>query len=423
MRMNATAGSPERPPAYESVLVVEDSPLQREYTAQLCGELGFSRVEGASNGQEALAYLERHRPSLLIVDLEMPTIDGLQLLSQLRARGINIPIILASSRDAAIVQSAQHLGTALGLTVLGSALKPLSASKLRDVLRQQTVRQVFRTAPGEQPQVDEDSLRSAIEGGVLLAHFQPQIELSTGAVRGVEALARWPHPIAGILGADRFIPLAESRGLIHPLTLRVLNDAFLQLSQWNNQDLNLSLAVNLSPLLLTEPKLVEEICTLTEAYALEPGRVMFEVTETSLSDHTAALESLTRLRLRGFGVSLDDYGTGYSSMQQLAQIPFSELKIDKCFVRGVAQSENLQVMLRSAVAMSKELGLTTVAEGVETVEDLEVVRACGCNYAQGWLFATALPAAELLVWLQSKSRRESSGNARVLCGMDRVCDV
>jgi EAL domain-containing protein (putative c-di-GMP-specific phosphodiesterase class I) len=203
---------------------------------------------------------------------------------------------------------------------------------------------------------------------------------------------------------DEFIPLAEQHNLIHKLTLRVMNQAMLQCCAWQAEGNDLTVAINLSPVLLDRPDLVEEIVQLRSCYDLPSEKVIFEITESSLlRDLGVALSVLTRLRLRGFGLSLDDYGTGFASMQQLAQIPFTELKIDRSFVRGACQSEPLKVMLSSAIEMAKELGLVTVAEGVETQEELELLRQYGCTYAQGWLVAKPMPSEDLLKWL-AKSR-------------------
>lgn len=222
-------------------------------------------------------------------------------------------------------------------------------------------------------------------------------------MRGVEALVRWEHPTLGLVTPDRFIPLAEQSGLVHELTLQVLNQTLLQAVAWRAESLDLTVAVNISPLLLDRAELVQQIASLQGSYGVPAERIILEVTESSLlRDPAVALGVLTRLRLRGFGLSLDDYGTGFSSMQQLAQIPFTELKIDRSFVRGVHERDSQRVILRSAVEMASELGLVTVGEGVESRAELAVLEDCGCTLVQGWLFAKAMPAAELTQWLRSR---------------------
>jgi EAL domain-containing protein (putative c-di-GMP-specific phosphodiesterase class I) len=177
--------------------------------------------------------------------------------------------------------------------------------------------------------------------------------------------------------------------------------AMAQTAHWAHQGLDLSIAVNISPLLLDRGELVQEISDLQRKQGLRAEQVVLEVTESTLLRELAvALGVLTRLRLRGFRLSLDDYGTGFSSMQQLARIPFTELKIDRSFVHGAADRESLQVILRSALDMASELGLETVAEGVESLQDWQLVRQFGCTLAQGWLLAKAMSATDFEPWLQ-----------------------
>jgi len=200
--------------------------------------------------------------------------------------------------------------------------------------------------------------------------------------------------------------VAEREGLIHDLSLSVIEQAFADAARWNAQGLHLSLAVNLSPLMLQDAALVGELSTLLERHRLDARQVVLEITESSVVDFMGvALGVLARLRLKGFGLSIDDYGTGFSSMQQLARIPFSELKIDRAFVHGAHERTNLRVILQSALDMSRQLGLTTVAEGVETEEDWRLVKDSGCRVGQGFLLAPALPADQLVGWSRSEAQR------------------
>jgi EAL domain-containing protein (putative c-di-GMP-specific phosphodiesterase class I)/AmiR/NasT family two-component response regulator len=390
---------------FESVLVIDDSSVQRAHGARLCREIGITTIHEASNGSEALALLEMldPAPGLLIVDLEMPTMDGPELLAQLRQRGIDIPIVVASSRERALIQSVRHMGSVLGLRILDTVQKPLTGSGLAAAVAKWDRE---TPAPREVPQallIDVDALRAALDRDELRVHFQPQVEIGSGIVRGVEALVRWQHPTMGLVTPDRFIPLAEQSGLVHELTLKVLNQTLLQSVAWRADNLDLTVAVNVSPLLLDRAELVQEIASLQRSCGVPAERIILEVTESSLlRDPAVALGVLTRLRLRGFGLSLDDYGTGFSSMQQLAQIPFTELKIDRSFVRGVHERDSQRVILRSAVEMASELGLVTVGEGVESPDELAVLEDCGCTLAQGWLFAKAMPAAEVTQWLRAR---------------------
>ena len=249
-------------------------------------------------------------------------------------------------------------------------------------------------------------IAGAIARGEIGVHYQPKVDMRTGIVRGVEALARWHRPDHGFVRPDQFIALAEREGLIHELTLAVMEQALAQAAQWNARGLKLSIAINLSPRLLDRTALVEEVLGLVLQHGLQAEQIVLEITETSLVDCMgAALGVLARLRLKGFGLSIDDYGTGFSSMQQLARIPFTELKIDRTFVHGAHQRTNLRVILQSALDMARQLGLVTVAEGVETLEDWRLLQECGCSVGQGYLIAKPMPASEIQQWLKRHQGR------------------
>jgi len=406
---NARMSAQPTPPAIRSVLLVDDSSAQRAYAVALCHELGITEVLQASNGQEALALLASlpQAPDLLIIDLEMPTMDGPELLTRLRERGLESPIIVASSRERSLLHSVQDMGGGMGLCILGALQKPLRLESLSGILRTWDSVADKRKQSARKVPLDPEALRAGIDRGEIVIHYQPQIRVHSGDIHGVEALARWNHPTLGLVSPDQFIPLAEQHGLIHKLTLQVMNQAMLQTSLWNGQGMDLSVAINLSPLLLESSDLLQEISSLQQCYDLKAEKVVLEITETSLMrELSVALSVLTRLRLRGFGLSLDDYGTGFSSMQQLARIPFTELKIDRAFVHGVHERESVQVMLRSALEMANRLGLNTVAEGVESVEDWWLLQEYGCTFVQGWLMAKAMPAEAVVDWVSAHEKRK-----------------
>ena len=394
----------------DSVLIVDDSGVQRGIGAAVCRELRIPRVLEAGNGIEALALLDRlpSAPALLIIDLEMPEMDGPELLSALGGRGMRAPIVLASSRERALIHSVQEMGTALGLRIVGALQKPLTPGSLGALLQNKLHAAVEKKDPALRQTVDPESLRAALGRGDITVHYHPQVEIDTGRVRGVEALARWHDSRRGWIAPDTFIPVAEQHGLIRELTLRVMDAAMRQTALWNRHGLDLSIAINVSPLLLERGELVQEISDLQQEHDLRAEQIVLEVTESSLPRELAvALGVLTRLRLRGFRLSLDDYGTGFSSMQQLARIPFTELKIDRTFVHGAHERDSLQVILRSALEMASQLGIETVAEGVECLQDWRLLRQYGCKLAQGWLLAKAMPGEDLEGWLATLNRRRA----------------
>lgn len=389
----------------ESLLVVDDSIVQRRHAVALGRNLGIDLVYEAGNGIEALELLAMLvlPPGAIIVDLEMPGMDGIELVQKLHERHPDVPVIVASSRESALIESVENMGRILGLHVLAGLQKPLTAAALADAFGRRgrlPGAAADESAEHREPPGVAELLR-AIERGEIVAHYQPKVDVRTGIVRGVEVLARWRHPERGMVYPDDFIPLAEQEGLILPLTLAVTAHALAQASAWNAGGLKLSMAVNLSARLLDAPDLVQRIAGLLGRHGVPASQLVVEITESSVVDYIGiALGALARLRLMGCGLSIDDYGTGFSSMQQLARIPFTELKIDRSFVHGAHRKRNLRVILESALDMARRLGLVSVAEGIETLEDWRLLQEFGCTTGQGYLIGRPMPAAELPGWMK-----------------------
>ena len=238
-------------------------------------------------------------------------------------------------------------------------------------------------------------LRRAIEERQLELHFQAKVDLAGGRLRGAEALVRWPHPTRGMVPPMQFVPIAEQTGLIRPLTSMVIELAVKQLQAWDGRALRTPIAVNLSPRNLHDPGLVERIDRLLSESHILPGLLEFEITESALArDPRKATEVLQRLRALGCKLYIDDFGTGYSSLSTLMSLPVNAIKIDRSFVRNMAKSGEAHSVVASIVLMASALGLGTVAEGVETREDAELLRKLGCEEAQGFFFAKPVAASE-----------------------------
>jgi EAL domain-containing protein (putative c-di-GMP-specific phosphodiesterase class I)/DNA-binding NarL/FixJ family response regulator len=398
-------------PAIGSLLVVDDSAVQRSRAVALCRELGVQMIYEAASGVEALELLSILvlPPDLMIVDLEMPGMDGVELIERMADRRIMVPLLVASSRELVLIQTVETMARNLGMTVVAALQKPLRTEALQaafDGVGRQIVTTGLATSAREEKTIPVQALADAIAAGEIGVHYQPKVDMRTGIVRGTEALARWRHPEFGVVPPDRFIALAEREDLIHALTMSVMSQALAQAARWNSHGLKLSMAINLSPLLLESPQLVQQVVDLVSAHRLPTDQVVLEITESSVVDCMGvALGVLARLRLKGLGLSIDDYGTGFSSMQQLARIPFTELKIDRSFVHEASRRTNLCVILESALEMSRRLGLVTVAEGIETMEDWRLVQSHGCSIGQGYLIARPMPADDMPAWLRQHQAR------------------
>lgn len=248
-------------------------------------------------------------------------------------------------------------------------------------------------------------LRRAIEDNALLLHYQPILRCGTGEVIGVEALVRWPHPRHGLMAPDRFIPLAEQSRLIRPLGRRVLEAAVQQQDRWWREGITLRMAVNLSIRNLLDPELVQCVTRVLGAYTVPPDWLTLEITESTLmADTEETLKVLAPLKAMGVRVSIDDFGTGFSSLSNLKRLPIDELKIDKTFVTEMASKKKDGLIVRSTIDLAHALGLVAVAEGVEEASAWVMLAAQGCDLAQGYYLCRPLPAAELVRWYRARSQ-------------------
>ncbi|HEX2038922.1 MAG TPA: EAL domain-containing protein [Acidimicrobiales bacterium] len=246
-------------------------------------------------------------------------------------------------------------------------------------------------------------LRRGIEDRNLLLHYQPKADMRTGGVRGVEALVRWVHPEHGVIPPDEFIPLAEHTGLIRTLTLFVLDEALAQCRAWQDEGVQLGVAVNLSVRNLYDPSFADEVRGLLERHRIAPELLELEITESVImADPLRAMSVLGLLSALGVGLSLDDFGVGYSSLAYLKRLPVTEIKIDKSFVMNITSDESDALIVRSTIGLARSLGLRTVAEGVETEESWARLVALGCDVAQGYFLCRPKPAEELADWLVGK---------------------
>jgi EAL domain-containing protein (putative c-di-GMP-specific phosphodiesterase class I) len=249
-----------------------------------------------------------------------------------------------------------------------------------------------------------DSLHQALEDQQLHMVYQPKVSLRDGGLRQVEALVRWEDPVLGTVKPSHFVPLAEQHGLIDELTQWGLTRILRQWIDWRADGLDTCIAFNISALSLQHldfPDLVERMCRALEVPA---DRLVLELTEGSTQPLVKLIDTLTRFRIKGIGLAIDDFGTGYSSLMQLRQLPFTEVKIDQAFVADVPHSRDSRLIIQAVTDLSHGLGLTATAEGVETIDQLRIVRELGCDCVQGYLVSPPLDPAALKPWIK-KFRR------------------
>ena len=250
-----------------------------------------------------------------------------------------------------------------------------------------------------------ESFEKALASQKLRIVYQPKVSLKDGRLTRVEALVRWDDPAMGPISPSRFVPLAERHGLIDPLTEWGLRTTLRQWRKWREQGLETRLAFNISAISLERldfPDLVERLC---KAIGVPTDRLVLELTEGATQKLVKLMDTLTRFRIKGMGLAIDDFGTGYSSLLQLRQLPFTEVKIDRCFVADLPSAHDSRLIVRTIAELAHGLGLVATAEGVETIEQLRTVRELGCDVVQGFLVSPPLEADELIPWEKDFKRR------------------
>ena len=288
---------------------------------------------------------------------------------------------------------------------LGIALAPLHADNQRHLQSYADIALSAAKKAGRgtwemfEPGMDEvlharhtmaNDLRYAIGRGELKLFLQPLVDVASEAKTGYEALLRWDHPGRGMIPPDTFIPIAEETGLIVPIGEWVIREAFAEAARWQGQE---NIAINLSPVQFSSPNLLPVVINALGESGLDPGRVEFEITEGVLLNNSEAnLDVLCRLQALGVKIALDDFGTGYASLNYLLTFPFDKIKIDRSFISGLATREESRAIVASVITLANQLGMCTLAEGVEEREQLDTLREQGCVMVQGWLFGKALPS-------------------------------
>ncbi len=394
-------------PPPDALIVVDDDPFQLELLRARLGELVHVPLLTLRSGTAALAAVERcDAPGvLLLVDLQMPDMDGIVLMRALAAGGYRGAIAFMSAAEERVLESAARLASRHGLRVAGWGQKPIGDNALRELVqRWQELAPATERAPARR--YDASELARAIEHGELVLHYQPKLSLLDRTLAGVEALVRWQHPRDGLVYPDAFVGLAEEHGLVDALTDRVLALALDQARSWRERGLAPPIAVNVSMDNLVQLDFADRVLAQLKSRRLAPGSLMLEVTESRLMrDPRIALDILTRLRLRGIGLAIDDFGTGHSSLAQLRDLPFDELKIDRGFAHGCGDIATRRAIVGASAEMARQLGMRSVAEGIEDAADWDAASAAGCDVAQGYFIAKPMPAEWLPAWANSLSRR------------------
>jgi PAS domain S-box-containing protein len=393
--------------SFRSVLVIDDDPVVLMQMASMLATLGVPDVLTAASGQEALKIIDQRAEELevLVCDLNMPEMDGVELIRRFGQTGFKGGLILMSGAGAQVLSTASTLAVLQGLRVLGHVQKPVTPAQMTVLLSGALEAPVQRHPAWSFPEVSPEAIRQGLAKKEFSIWFQPKVDTVTLKPTGVEALARWRLSDGSFVPPDIFITVAEREGLIAELSQLLVALAFRDGAQLHQAGFPLKIAVNLSGVWLDDLNLPDFVLNTAKQVNLQAKDIILEVTETGvMSDVTTALDVLTRLRLKGFGLSIDDFGIGYSSFEQLGRIPFTEMKLDRAFVCRGIQDSAARAILESSMDMAHKLGLSTVAEGVETQADLDLVRSLDCNNVQGYLIARPMPVEDLIVWLGNEEK-------------------
>lgn len=382
-----------------AVLIIDDDPSICQFISRVCSRSGFDPVVASGPGDFA-AQIQNRSLLLVITDLQMPDFDGIEFMRLLAEARTDVPVVILSGFDPRVLHTAEAFGRSVGLTIVDALQKPLSVTALRGVLE---------NVAGSAAQHPEAELAAGIVQRDFRLYYQPKISVHPddfGRVVGFEGLARWQHPRLGLVGPDRFISLAESTGRIDALTDTLMDCGLAEIRRWAESGRQFSLAFNLSPLMLGDRELADRIQKKVAAAGVDPAQIILEVTESgAMADPSKTMEILTRLRLKGFELSIDDFGTGYSSLVKLYDLPFSELKIDRSFVRDIERREDAKVIVQTLIDLAHNLSLKACAEGVETEAEWRLLVQYGCDRVQGFFVGRPMPADEVPAWLDSWAER------------------
>ena len=398
------------------VLVIDDQRFQRAFLVRTLRELGVRQVYEACNGQHALEMLAQvgEPLDLIISDIDMPKMDGLEFLRWLGSIAPRTAILIHSALEESLLQSVEAMAIEYGLVPVGILGNPVTAAGLATAIERAQLQLPDEHAP-HGAQFSPDEVAAGFEHKQLEPWFQPKLQLRTGKIIGMEVLMRWRRADGRIVLPGSFVPQLIAANLLNEATLRLATRAAECFNLLMEKEPGFTFALNLSPISLDDPGFALDLVRALDQGGAKPENVMIEVSESAMTHNQGAfLENIARLRMRGFGISIDDFCTGSSSMAQLTRSPVSELKIDRSFIAKMFPGNREWLLVESTIALAHRLGLRAVAEGVQTEQQLQALKQFGCDAAQGFLIARAMPIMELMQWIE-----RASSNAHTLAAISQ----
>jgi EAL domain-containing protein (putative c-di-GMP-specific phosphodiesterase class I)/ActR/RegA family two-component response regulator len=397
------------------LIVVDDDESITDFMTTVARECGWE----AESATEELAFQTLVRampPDAIILDLQLGDTDGIAQLHFLHSVNYTGAIVLMSGFDTRVLASAQHIGESLALRIAALIEKPAGSAEIRDVIlaitRPAGSRPILTAEAAQDAEkggVDDISAHdvgAAIDAGHMELHLQPIVAAAGNGLRSAEALIRWRDPVRGLLPPDRFVSIAETdEHVIDQMTMWAVETGAEQYRRLAQLGSAIRIFINISGRNLQSLDFPDRMAALRERMAVPEHAIGLEITESVAMDDLDVTESvLTRLRLKGFSVALDDFGTGHSSLTALRRMPFSTIKIDKSFVGELQTSSDSFTIVKSVIQLARDMGLESVAEGVENADAARLLTELGIDHLQGYYFSPPRPFDSFTAWLHSWQR-------------------
>ncbi|TGK18727.1 EAL domain-containing protein [Leptospira fluminis] len=385
----------------KKLLILDDEEEIAKILGEIAEDCGFS-VSLSHDAMNFLSILDNSY-DCIILDLMIPGMDGVDVIRSLSQKEVDPDVILISGADRRTLHSAQTLAGEYGLRIRSVMEKPIRIADIRSILselfeKSANVPRLKNSNSGNSRfSFNAQDLYKAIQADQFVLHYQPKIDLKTGKVEGFESLVRWSHPELGLVYPDSFLPIMEKETkILNAMTDKIIDLALAECSKWKGMGKEFRMAVNVSPVTLTELDFPERVYAKVKEKGVSQRDFQMEITETSFLENIRFTQDiLTRLRIRGIGLAIDDFGTGYSSLKQLHRFPFTELKIDKSFVMDSLEDRESLFICQASIDLGHKLGMTVVAEGIETKEVENLMKEAGCDIGQGYYYSRPIPPEKI----------------------------
>lgn len=381
------------------ILLIEDHDFQRHILlAQLKKIIvqDTDKVIGAASGIEALSLMDSFQPDVLICDLNMPEMDGITFLSRIAEQAFSGFIIITSATSPKVIKAVSKMCVSYDLNLLGALAKPIQLPRLAELIEHAKMKPTAcRTSLEHIPPISASVIEQGFEQEWFIPYLQPIVNLKTGQWVSCEALIRLQHPTMGLIAPNQFYPLLNKLGkdtdlALYTLRYMIENQTLLQ---------GRKVAINITPQTLSNIVFVDSVLRLAHQHTGLPEAIYFELTESDIIKDTGrALEAASRLSMHGFKLSIDDFGTGFSSLKQLETLPFESIKLDISFIRAVNVSNTASAIIESCLFLSNKLDLVAIAEGVENIQIWQRLLQLDCQLAQGFFIAVPMPINKINQW-------------------------